>query len=154
MHTSIPAVSPITRIPKALPLTSYPYKSRYPSTNVECNDIVTPKNHKKQDTDTIYKKCSHRRYHICQSRASHHDRKYSHNGQQSMTRPYAKICLSQHKQRQQDRYSYNAVFLPCQFCIQCDNRHTKSHNKIYFKIIDKNMTPFFFFVCRIFDQLF
>ena len=106
------------------------------------NDIVTPKNHKKQDTDTIYKKCSHRRYHICQSRASHHDRKYSHNGQQSMTRLYAKICLSQHKQRQQNRYSYNAVFLPCQFCIQCDNRHTKNHNKIYFKIIDKNMMSF------------
>ena len=118
------------------------------------NDIVAPKNHKKQDTDTIYKKCSHRRCHICQSRASHHNRKYSHNGQQSMTRPYTKISLSQHKQCQQDRHSYNAVFLPRQFCIQCDNCHTKSHNKIYFKIIDKNMTPFFFFVCRIFDQLF
>ena len=38
--------------------------------------------------------------------------------------------------------------------VQCDNRHTISHDKIHFKIIDQNMPSFLLFVCGISDQLF
>jgi hypothetical protein len=71
-----------------------------------------------------------------------------------MTGTHPEICLPEHKYCQQHNHSRYAVICTEYFTEQCNHSDAECHNKIDFKIIDQNMSAFFFFVCCVFDQLF
>ena len=71
-----------------------------------------------------------------------------------MAGAHTEICLAEYQYRQQHNHSRYTVVCTEYFTKKRDKHHTKRHDQIHFKIVDQNMSAFFFPVGCIFDKLF
>ncbi len=64
----------------------------------------------------------------------------------------AEVSLAQHQKSQQKNHSGYAVVRTKEHAKKCHKHKAEGHHKIDFKIIDKNVASFLFWIGCVFDQ--
>ena len=88
----------------------------------------------------------------CQTGTGDQKGKNTSNTYKPMGGADAEVSLAQHQKSQQKNHSGYAVVRTKEHAKKCHKHKAEGHHKIDFKIIDKNVASFLFWIGCVFDQ--